>query len=390
MTATLRELGFHWHLFLVALLYCWSGMPACGQAPFDSVGRIQVGMSACGSCTLVDVNDGNGMVLTASHLWDDGGGQIKVTFPATGVTYMGKLLGLDTSKDLAAVEIQQPAGIQPTGVATAKQEDSPFTAAGYPYFDRQRLHKVTGEYLGFPQQDSGQKCWNPSTVHVRGVIVSGYSGGAVFNRNGQFCGVACGTTAEAMGMPEDRFWAPSGEALMAFVNRWPTPTLTQCINGQCSQGWQPASQPGYRVVTQPVQPQQPAPNQPASYTDPQWVEWRKEIEASIAAGKCQCDHSQDVTKEEFAALQAQVVTLAGSVESIAQANATISQTIENIHQYVPPAPQEQAAAIAPHLPPFYFSIEDARGFSKPAKPVRLGQELQLNPESFKVSGATAP
>lgn len=121
-------------------------------------------------------------------------------------------------------------------------------------------------------------------------------------------------------------------------------------------GWQPATRP-QRVVITPTQPQQP---KPASYTDPQWVEWRKQIEASVAAIKpCQCDHSGQVTIE--------------------QVNQAIALAIANQPKpaaYQPPSPQDQAKAILPYLPPVVVSLEQLDG-SKDTQSKPLGQSIDM-------------
>lgn len=128
-----------------------------------------------------------------------------------------------------------------------------------------------------------------------------------------------------------------------------------CYGGQCyDDGWRGvATQP--RVIVQQTQPTQPKPAPP---TGPTLTDIEKLIDSKLAGVKgCECDHADYVTIQKHRELVELVGILAENTntliqrtDKIEQANQSITNTINNLPQpYKPPTPQEQAAAIAPHL-----------------------------------------
>jgi S1-C subfamily serine protease len=93
------------------------------EGPRKAAGRIRNWVSGYqqapfygGTGTLVAISDGQGLVLTAAHLFDGGTGPITVEFD--GHSPLGaRLLAIDAKLDVAALWIYAPAGIKPVPIA---------------------------------------------------------------------------------------------------------------------------------------------------------------------------------------------------------------------------------------------------------------------------------
>lgn len=173
-----------------------------------------------GSGTLVAVSgDGCGLVISVAHLFEGGNTRaITCRFPATGKSYPARLLAVEGRYDLAALEIKHPPSVdRPAAIVAATKNDGPFTCVGFPWNSRGRIRYTRGSYIGYAQ--GGESAYLPSMLHTRQLVISGYSGGARFNRFGEYVGPISGMCGEGSG-GMDRCWGASGPALTKFVARF--------------------------------------------------------------------------------------------------------------------------------------------------------------------------
>lgn len=202
-----------WALILLA----WLAVPAWAHV-HDSVCDVFCPPNG-GSGTLVGVTrDGRGLVISAAHVFVGGNrNAIVCTFPKTGQKCRAKMLGQDSAHDIAALSIAAPKGIEtPPRVVAARKEDGPFTCVGFPWNSHGNLRWVRGDFAGYAT--GGESAWDSDMLHTRTHVISGYSGGARFNRHGEYVGPVSGMTGD--GPRLDRTWGVSGKALEAFVGRW--------------------------------------------------------------------------------------------------------------------------------------------------------------------------
>ena len=146
-----------------------------------------------GSGTLIDKDGRRGIVVTCAHLFRDGAGQIRVTFP-DGDGFGAKLVAIDRQSDLAALEIGPPRA-SPVVVATeAPRPGEPLRSCGYGPDGRYRCNE--GRARGYVQASgmSGRE-----TLELSGSARQGDSGGPVFNRRGELAAVLWGTDGRTVG-----------------------------------------------------------------------------------------------------------------------------------------------------------------------------------------------
>lgn len=204
-------------LYALTLALCLFCRLAAGEL-HDSVCNITCPPNG-GSGTLVAVApNGNGLVLSVAHVFE-GGNTRRITceFPSTGKTYQARLLAVDNRYDLAALDVPNAPNVdRPKAIVVAKKEDGPFTCAGFPWNSRGQLRWTRGEWIGYA--GGGSSAYLPSMLHTRQQVISGYSGGARFNRYGEYVGPISGMCGEGRTM--DRCWGASGKALTDFVARF--------------------------------------------------------------------------------------------------------------------------------------------------------------------------
>ena len=195
-------------LFALAALLLLAVGSCQASWPWDACCAVRSG-NAGGSGTMVGVAGEQSLIITASHV-TEGGGRRSVRFnghdwqPAT-------LVGSDERNDLAALVTKTPEGIgTPRGVRAASKEDSPFFMVGYPYYSRGKQEVWQGNYAGYTQHGTVM-------VQGRGHIQSGYSGGATFNRYGEWVGSCNGYLDYGNGISS---YAASGPAMIRFVGQF--------------------------------------------------------------------------------------------------------------------------------------------------------------------------
>jgi hypothetical protein len=138
-------------------------------------------VASVGSGTLAAGDGQRALVITCKHLFRDGRGVLTVERPDHR-RYPGRLLGLSSVNDIAAVEIPDP-GVRTLRIAS--QQAPAATLIGWgstnrPWKHRGRLIEQTGRTVFY--------AFNP---------LEGDSGGGVFDDSGAFVGVAWGTDGES-------------------------------------------------------------------------------------------------------------------------------------------------------------------------------------------------
>lgn len=219
--------------FLCALLVWFAAVSAAGQDP-NTVCRVQ-----CGSSVGSGVYLGDRLVLSCAHVFDDEPTTaVSVTFPG-GQSSAGRMLGKDRSWDQSCIELQTDPGIAGAPLADENPEQGDeVTAAGYDHGRELKLRR--GRVTQFVTQQTSQGLMDWFELNAQ--VVSGCSGGPVFNSQGEVIGnlwgAGNGTTVALMCGRTRRFLLPWNTRLEAIrIAQW---------GGGC----RPACPPG----TMPVMP----------------------------------------------------------------------------------------------------------------------------------------
>lgn len=177
-----------------------------------------------GSATLlaIDAKSGHGFLLSAWHIYDEPDqdrNTILVKFPTQkNKVWQAKILGKNEKYDLVALDIKDAPKLKlPAAIIEGRQQDGPFTAVGYPYNANNELRWVSGKFIGYPH--GGESSSQSSMLWTTNPVISGYSGGARFNRYGEYVGLISGVRGE----DEDHMdtcWGASGSVLKQFVGQW--------------------------------------------------------------------------------------------------------------------------------------------------------------------------
>ena len=189
---------------------------AHGEWPHDCVCSIN-GPKYGGSGTLLAVGkNGHGLVISAAHVFEDGNNKgLTCEFPAIKKKFPAKFLAWDTKNDIAAIDIADAPDIQlPAGKKKKKKSDGPFSCVGYPSYSRHEVRWTVGDYLGYEKWEPGK-----TTFLTKQEVASGYSGGARFNRFGEYCGPISGKTGPDTNHM-DKTWGVSGDAMLLFVGKF--------------------------------------------------------------------------------------------------------------------------------------------------------------------------
>lgn len=187
--------------------------------PYDSVGHTSNGKFG-GSATLVGTTKDKtvGLVVSCAHIWDEGGQRGFFWWGGVEGKWEGKILIMDFERDLSLWAIKNPPNIKtPLCVTKAKPADGPFVAVGFPSYGNGRQHYNKGNFISYDR--------NGYEVYVNMDVHSGYSGGALFNKYGQYCGIVCGNTVLGRnGQPDNHgSWESrhtSGDYLISTVGKF--------------------------------------------------------------------------------------------------------------------------------------------------------------------------
>lgn len=213
----------------LALVLSLAASVTLADHPHDAVAHISAwpsenpypGMEgAGGSGTLLGISkDGKrGFLIGAAHVFERGCTRaITCTFPVDNKRRRCRILGIDRRYDVAALEVSSPPRIKTPRITVARKQDEPFTICGYPFNANGRLRWNQGRWITNP--GNGESAWLPSMLHTSAHSISGQSGGATFNRRGEYVAVVSGNTGHT---PDNmnRTWGCSGDALLKFTGRY--------------------------------------------------------------------------------------------------------------------------------------------------------------------------
>lgn len=195
-------------------------------------------LESIGSGTLIDCTaDGTqGLVLTCAHLFDEGTGEIVVTFPQVK-SHGARLVALDRQADLATLAIGNPS-VAPATLADGAPAGSTVRAWGFG--PTGQLRNASGQIVG-EADATGQV-----SMAIAAAVREGDSGGGVFDSQGRLVAVVWG---ESGGVT----YASTGAPLRRFLQRVlgsETRFVQSCPSGTC-----PRPLPIQRPVQQaPVAP----------------------------------------------------------------------------------------------------------------------------------------
>jgi len=214
------------------------------------------GSSNIGSGTLVDrTSDGReGLILTCAHLFDEGVGNIVVTF-SDGRTHGAKLIHTDRQADLAALAIANPRA-KPAKISLAVSQQSRLFACGYG--PRGVYRCAVGPGIG-QAAGTGQL-----SLKIANRVRSGDSGGGVFDEQGRLVAVIWG---ESQGVT----YASYGRPLRRFLGRVLGPRDFIQGNGAVASACQGGVCPQQRPI-------KPGRGKHSIVVDPRWNQFNTRID----------------------------------------------------------------------------------------------------------------
>jgi len=158
----------------------------------------------------------DGRILTNNHVIE-GSTAIRVTDESTGRSYTAKVVGTDASKDVAVLQLEDASGLTPADLATAAPSVGDDVTAVGNANGTGTLSAAKGAVSALDQTitTSSEGSASGETLHglieISADVVSGDSGGAVENADGDVVGV---TTAASSGSADVTGYAiPIGTAL---------------------------------------------------------------------------------------------------------------------------------------------------------------------------------
>lgn len=182
----------------IALSLCFA-VSSFAAWPYDAVGDIACytgGQAFGGSGTLVGKSKDKsvGLIVSCAHIFDEGYREVTIKFPTDPTKYTCTKLYLDFERDISVWSISPAPDIRtPLAVTKVRPDEGPFTAVGFPGYGQGAQHYSTGDFISY--DSNGYEAYVNSDVH------SGFSGGALFNKRGEFAGIVCGNTPLVMGQP---------------------------------------------------------------------------------------------------------------------------------------------------------------------------------------------
>lgn len=160
--------------FLLLVALAVSPLAAKAAHPYDAVARVSPpGKMWGGSGVLIYKADGKGIVVTNAHV-TAGGDTYDIVWAKQKRS--ATVVGFYPEYDLAYLIVEDPP-VEPVKIGW---RDTHIVFAGYPHYERDKLHWQYGNYIG---EDFPCTRWQNAPV-------PGMSGGAVFDRkDGELCGI---------------------------------------------------------------------------------------------------------------------------------------------------------------------------------------------------------
>ncbi|WP_147392124.1 S1C family serine protease [Amnibacterium setariae] len=163
----------------------------------------------------------NGRILTNNHVID-GSTAIEVTDESTGRSYAAKVVGTNATKDVAVLQLEDASGLTPADIATSDPSVGDGVTAVGNANGTGTLSAATGEVsaLGQTITTSSEGSAQGETLHdlieISADVVSGDSGGAVENEDGDVVGV---TTAASSGSADVTGYAIPIDAALGIARQ---------------------------------------------------------------------------------------------------------------------------------------------------------------------------
>lgn len=157
----------------------------------------------------------DGQVLTNYHVVA-GSEELRVTVADTGRVYDATLVGRDRIQDVALLQLEDAAGLQPVSVSEAAVRLADTVYAVGNGNGQGFLTRLGGEVTGVNESIDVSDLAFTATDRLTGLIrtdadvVPGYSGGPLLDARGQVIGI---NTAASMGPAVDGYARPIGEAM---------------------------------------------------------------------------------------------------------------------------------------------------------------------------------
>jgi S1-C subfamily serine protease len=174
--------------------------------------------TAEGTGFVIDARDG--LVITNNHVID-GATEVTATLVTTGRTYPAKVVGDDTTDDVALLQLQGASGLTAAPIGSASeatlgapvlgignsggQGGAPAVVPGY-ISNLSRTIKAADESSGFTETLRNM-------LQVNAQIEPGDSGGPLADAAGQVIGIDTAATQSSPGVPGEGFAIPIGTAL---------------------------------------------------------------------------------------------------------------------------------------------------------------------------------
>lgn len=267
--------------------------------------------------TLID----NDTVITCSHTFDEGVGQVSCCFGSKGC-YLAKIISRDTVYDVAVLQVSNPP-CRPVKIAV--NWPRPGEAIYVGGFGRNGVFQIRkGKVVGYTSPTNAQRHW----VLVTGRSNQGESGGPILNSQGELVGVLWGH--------DDTKIYGSYCGRIRLILQTCFPRRRYIITTQ-----QPVTCP-----TCPVQPQTPTPAPPGT---------------DIYATEANCQSRFETTQAQIDALRASIAALQQQIININNNNTNTNTTPDLPLPPPPPSTpsiSEITAEVKRNLPPITFKSTD--------------------------------
>ncbi len=222
--------GLYWR-FAAILLAVASSAAAQSVSPIVRVYNMHPGgANDIGSGTVVDVVDGESLVMTCHHVFGDGVGMIVVQ-TQNGDRYRATMKAYDKgNNDLVALSCREIPGIKPTGLGEFVPGQ---TVHVYGYGGDGTLRRFVGKTRVSGRTEGATH----NSYHMTSEVRSGDSGGGVLDpESGKFLGVVWGSIPRGTRDSGGSLVQPGAELSVGNSVRDFLVRMSQCSDGRCWKG----------------------------------------------------------------------------------------------------------------------------------------------------------